>query len=94
MKIEIDNNEYDIEYNYSPPMAGRFYMNNGDPGYPDEPAEVEVTKLSLTVYGQTLEFDYDQLPEKIQDDIYNQICDFESDRESDEYAEKYERERD
>lgn len=30
-------------YKYSPGRKGRQYMPNGDPGYPDEPPEIEVT---------------------------------------------------
>ena len=45
--VEIDY-EYDVDvtYSYSPRIPGRMYLGNGDPGYPEEPAEVEI--LSVT----------------------------------------------
>jgi len=36
----------DIEYYYTPAVPGRQYMANGDPGYPDEPAECELIEVS------------------------------------------------
>jgi hypothetical protein len=36
--------EFDVEvtYSYSPAIPGVMYLRNGDPGYPEEPAEVEI----------------------------------------------------
>lgn len=33
--------EYEVTGYWSPPVRGRLYMKNGDPGYPDEPGEME-----------------------------------------------------
>jgi len=43
-----------IEVNYTPGEKGCRYMPNGDPGYPDEPAEIEIVNI---------EFPKDQLKE-------------------------------
>ena len=44
--------EYVAHFDYSPGRPGRSYMPNGDPGYPDEPAELilnELTRNSVTL---------------------------------------------
>lgn len=37
----------EIEFSYSPGNPGCWYQRNGDPGWPPEPAEVEVIKARL-----------------------------------------------
>ena len=37
--IKHDGVEIDIQYYYEPFTSGRMYMDNGDPGYPDEGGE-------------------------------------------------------
>lgn len=32
---------------YYPPRAGRMYLSNGDPGYPDEPAEFDIETFEV-----------------------------------------------
>jgi len=41
--------EHDVEvsYAYSPGRPGKMYLRNGDPGYPDEPAELEILSVPL-----------------------------------------------
>lgn len=36
-----------VEFDYTPGRPGRNYMPNGDPGYPDEPAEFDVTDVTV-----------------------------------------------
>lgn len=36
-----------IEYKYSPGTPDRWYMPNGDPGYPGDPAEVSITAIRI-----------------------------------------------
>ncbi len=55
-----------VEFDYSPGRPGKMYLRNGDPGYPDEPAEVEVTRIefqsrqvSLAPTWTTLDFPFD-----------------------------------
>ena len=45
--VEIGEEEINVvvEYDYYAGCKGRMYMPNGDPGYPEEPAEVEITKI-------------------------------------------------
>ena len=47
--IERDGEELCVEVEglYYKGMKGRMYERNGDPGYPDEPADVEVTNVTL-----------------------------------------------
>ena len=35
----------EIYFEYNPGEKGRRYMSNGDPGYPDEPPEIEYTAV-------------------------------------------------
>ena len=37
--------EYTAHFDYSPGRPGKMYLRNGDPGYPDEPAELDITDL-------------------------------------------------
>jgi len=39
--------EIDIEYWYEPLVRGRMYMDNGDPGYPDEGGEFTIEKATI-----------------------------------------------
>ena len=48
MKTEIDcEMQFEIEFDYSKGLPGRMYERNGDPGYPEEPPEVEPYKVTL-----------------------------------------------
>jgi len=44
-----------VEYEYTPPQRGVHTLRNGDPGYPDEPAEVVI--LNVLVNGQMVDAD-------------------------------------
>lgn len=37
----------DIEYTATPGRRGCQYLRNGDPGYPDEPGEVEIESICI-----------------------------------------------
>ena len=39
--------DIDIEYYYEPLVRGRMYMDNGDPGYPDEGGEFCIEKAFI-----------------------------------------------
>jgi len=43
----LGEQDVEVSYAYSPGRPGRMYMPNGDPGYPDEPAEVEILSVPL-----------------------------------------------
>lgn len=42
-----DETEVTLECSYAPGFAGSFYKNNGDPGDPPEPDEVQVDTVTL-----------------------------------------------
>lgn len=77
-------------FDYSPGRPGRNYMPNGDPGYPDEPPELDVFCIRLG----TSEIDTQHLSDFIQEQL---IAGVEAHLESiweAEHAERAERERD
>ena len=65
LDTSIDGSDVQVDFEYHPAVPGRMYMRNGDPGYPDEPAEVEI--LSVIRDGDKL--DFDKLPKGEQDDL-------------------------
>ena len=44
-----------VEYEYEPGQRGCMYLRNGDPGYPDEPAQVNI--VSVLVNGRMVDAD-------------------------------------
>ena len=67
--IEVHGVTMDVEYDYSPFLKGRWTLSNGDPGYPDEPAELEITSVLIEGYDW-----YDLLTPKAFDLITDEIC--------------------
>jgi hypothetical protein len=45
--ITYQDVEIDIEYYYEPLVRGRIWMDNGDPGYPDEGGEFYIEKAFI-----------------------------------------------
>ena len=45
----LGEHEVQVDYTYSAGRPGKMYMPNGAPGYPDEPAEVEI--VTVWLYG-------------------------------------------
>jgi hypothetical protein len=45
---------FKVEFNATPGRPGRMHMANGDPGYPDEPAEIEIINIKLEGNDQDL----------------------------------------
>jgi hypothetical protein len=43
-----------VEFTYYAGAPGKMYLNNGDPGYPDEPSEIEIESVSTTRGGPDL----------------------------------------
>jgi len=41
----LGESEVSVDYTYRAGRPGRRYLCNGDPGYPDEPAEVEILNV-------------------------------------------------
>lgn len=99
MKTYIDDIEFKVEYSYTPAVHGVKTLRNGDPGWPDEPAQIEDIELTAIfedceLAGQIFKVEYSKLPEKTRNQIYNEICEFEADKAADGYAEAHEREDD
>lgn len=44
-EVSTDAGDLLVGYEYSPGRPGRMYMPNGDPGYPDEPAELQIIEI-------------------------------------------------
>ena len=40
----------EVEGRYSPGRLGKAYLHNGDPGYPTEPPEFEIERVSVSAY--------------------------------------------
>ena len=59
LEVEVgdDTKEAHIEAQFTFGTPGRMYMDNGDPGYPDEPDEVDF--ISVTVDDQPFELSAD-----------------------------------
>jgi hypothetical protein len=49
--------EVEVEYSYSPGTPDVRYLPNGDPGYPGDPAELEI--LKVTYDGENITFLFD-----------------------------------
>jgi hypothetical protein len=45
---------FEVEFNYSPGRPGCHTLRNGDPGYPEEPAEIEILGIKLEGNDQDL----------------------------------------
>jgi len=50
--VTRDDVEFEIEFSYTPGTPDVWYLPNGDPGYPGDPAELEI--ISITLWGVEL----------------------------------------
>ena len=46
--------EFEIEFDYRPATPDVWYLRNGDPGYPGDPEEIEMTKVWIVLYDKDL----------------------------------------
>lgn len=44
---ELGDVEADIGFSFWPGRPGCMYLPNGDPGFPEEPAELEITSITV-----------------------------------------------
>jgi len=66
----LGEHEVQVDYTYSAGRPGKMYMPNGDPGYPDEPAEAEI--LNVWLYGlDVLQYLTDKALDSLLDTITN-----------------------
>ena len=63
--------EAKIEYTYTEGYPERQYLPNGDPGYPAEPADVEIDSMFIVDWGVSVPSD--TLTESTYDMIYDMI---------------------
>jgi hypothetical protein len=64
--LTINKAEVDLEvvYDYTHGCRGQMYLSNGDPGFPDEPPEVEIEKVlagGVDIIGLIAEEIHDEL---------------------------------
>ena len=45
--VPQDDVEFNIEFSYSPGTPDVWYLPNGDPGYPGDPAEIDIISIEL-----------------------------------------------
>jgi hypothetical protein len=69
--VFYDDEEWTVDYDYSPGRPGVHTLRNGDPGYPDEPAELYVNTVSCGFW----KLDFNELSEEKQAYIEQQIID-------------------
>ena len=51
--VEVMGVEMEVGYDHSPFLPGKWTLSNGDPGYPDEPEEIEITSVEINGYDWT-----------------------------------------
>lgn len=57
-----------VDYHYYAGCAGRYYMSNGDPGYPAEPEEIDIISVKardIDIYNMLSSFDIESIEEQI-----------------------------
>ncbi len=63
-----------IAYDYTRGYPGVHTLRNGDPGYPDEPAELDIT--DITVDGKSIDYLFDEdAREALADDLLETVED-------------------
>jgi hypothetical protein len=84
--VFYDDEEWTVDYDYSPGRPGVHALRNGDPGYPDEPPELYVNSIKRGMQ----RFEFEELPEADQSYIELQVIDYEDEKHRAEEAEMYE----
>jgi hypothetical protein len=72
--IELYDTEMEVNYNFIKGIPAKMYLANGDPGYPEEPAEIEI--LSIKCEDLCRVFDMMDQPEKgskLVEKLYSEI---------------------
>lgn len=64
--------DFIVKYLYVEGHDGSWYLPNGDPGYPPEPPQVEITSIKLFSEGQTelIDFVKDSFYEELETKIF------------------------
>jgi hypothetical protein len=48
--LPLTDLEVKVKFTFTPRLPGKMYLRNGDPGYPSEPAEVEIDEVLVSSY--------------------------------------------
>lgn len=80
-EIECVEPDVQVEANYTPGRPAVMYLRNGDPGYPEEDDEVEVTKVVRLDTNE--ELDWDSLSEANKDKLEEAVREHVADEASD-----------
>jgi hypothetical protein len=84
--VFYDDEEWTVDYDYSPGRPGVHTLRNGDPGYPDDPPELSINAIRCGIWA----IDFDQLSEADQAYVEQQVIDYEDDKNRAEEVEMYE----
>lgn len=88
-----------VEYSYYAGCPGKMYMANGDPGYPEEPASIDILSIKEAETNREIldEELSDSTRERLEDECMEHAADYalsvEEDRAIDRYEGRLERER-
>ena len=77
--IPMDDIEFEVSYTYTPATPDVWYLPNGDPGYPGDPAEADIQSIKL--WGVDM---LEAMPEKIFQQIYDRVLEEAAEYEPDE----------
>ena len=87
IQVEYEDLAFEVDYDYYPARPGVMTLPNGDPGYPPEPATMEVTGVKMVhpkdpkikavdVYDQLSDTMLDWFEEQVEDYINGDEPDF------------------
>jgi hypothetical protein len=84
--------DYTVWFDYSPGRPGKMYLRNGDPGYPDEPPELEITEIERDNWGEPISDDDGQciLSDEQYASVEQQVIDWINEQEESACAAEYE----
>lgn len=78
--VAMDDLEFEVTYTYSPATPDVWYLRNGDPGYPGDPAEADIEKITLWGIDVTM-----VIPEDVFDRLYDLVCEKAEEEMNEEY---------
>lgn len=64
--VKFNQAEVTVTYHYEKAYPGKWTLSNGDPGYPDEPAYMEILKVEYNGQDVTPSFD-DRMIEELEE---------------------------
>lgn len=76
-----------VDYSYYPATPDVWYLRNGDPGYPGEPADVDFHKIAACPKGDDL---YEVLSESAIDNLIDAVIEYEESQSGPDFYEEEE----